>query len=221
MLSKFWDNAIGLNHTISQRVFVFTMLVSILAGLAVTTIGALFTYGAVVSWPILLLLFVLSMGGVVIANVANSIPVKLFGYAVMTGAMGMFLGPFVALYTTASVFKIFGLTSVVVAVCGTIGVIYPKSLESYGMYLFGALVVLLVCYFGVIILSAMGIAVAGALTVLDVIGVIIFSALTIYDFNQAMHVERNVNNAINSGINIYLDFVNIFIRLLSLLGDKK
>ncbi|HET6924405.1 MAG TPA: Bax inhibitor-1 family protein, partial [Candidatus Saccharimonadales bacterium] len=94
------------------------------------------------------------------------------------------------------------------------------SLESWGAWLLGGLVVLLIGYFAVGIFGALGINIGGALTGWDWLGVALFSALVVFDLNRAMRYPRTLDNAIDSAAAVFLDFLNIFIRLLELTGDS-
>ena len=66
-----------------------------------------------------------------------------------------------------------------------------------------------------------GLPVDGAMTALDWIGVVIFGGLVIFDLNRAVRLPHTLDNAIDRAMAIYLDFINIFLRLLSLMGQKK
>ena len=57
--------------------------------------------------------------------------------------------------------------------------------------------------------------------VLDYVIVIIFSGFVGYDWAKAQAYPKNTVNAIASASDIYVDVVNIFIRLLSILGKKE
>jgi FtsH-binding integral membrane protein len=71
------------------------------------------------------------------------------------------------------------------------------------------------------ILGAFGVNIGGAMTVLDWIGVVLFSAYVIFDMNRAMRLPRTLDNSIDAAVAVYLDFANLFVRLLSLLGQRR
>jgi len=64
---------------------------------------------------------------------------------------------------------------------------------------------------------------------ISVIAVIIFAGLTVYDankirlmmLNQETVNEGNMKLALLGALSLYLDFINLFIRLLSLFGNRK
>lgn len=200
-----------------------------------TAIGIAFSAGAASisqDWPVdswgtwgylgfALGVLAVSLLGTFIAHSNDNPVVSAFGYALVAGPFGLLLGPFVAMYETSSVVKIFALTSAVVLILGLVGVLIPDDLSSWGTPLFGALLLLIGGYFIVPLLGFFGIPVDGAMTALDWVGLIIFGALVIFDLNRAVRLPHTVDNAIDSAVAIYLDFINIFIRLLSLMGQKK
>lgn len=210
------------NHTLSKRGFISMLSFWTVAGVLFSTICSTISAGWHIGMLGFLGLFVASMVGVFIAaGGKDSILMSLLGYGIMSGALGLLLGPVLALYTVASVIKIMGCTAALVIGLGAVGIIYPASLESWGSYLIGALWLLLIGLIGVPIAIHFGAPIKGLLTWMDWIGLLIFGGLVIYDLNRAMRVERTHTNAVGCAVGIYLDFMNIFIRLLSLFGIKK
>jgi FtsH-binding integral membrane protein len=161
-----------------------------------------------------------SLLGTFISYSSDNPVVSLFGYALVAGPFGLLLGPFVAHYTTASVMKVLGLTIVLVVGLGVVGALIPKSLDHWSGWLIGGAIVLIGGYFLVPLLGLLGVAVGGALTLLDWVGVVLFSAWVIYDLNRAMRLPHTVDNAIDCASAIFMDVINLFIRLLSLFGQS-
>lgn len=62
--------------------------------------------------------------------------------------------------------------------------------------------------------------------ILNIVGVLVFFALTIYDHRKVVEIANSQAENLNQyvvlmALQLYLDFVNIFLRLLSLFGKKK
>lgn len=214
-----WERE-GRQHALSKRGFAVMLAFWTALGIGSSAAAAWVSRGWHLSIWGFLGLFIIALAGTIIAIKSDYPPFSLLGYAMVTVPFGLMVGPVVALYTAASVAKVFGITSAMVVVLGLVGAFHPGSLEHWGVFLFGGLVVLLLGMIGVPIAAAFGVPVGGALTWLDWIGVALFSGYVIYDFNRAMHVERTHDNAIDCALAIYLDFANIFIRLLSLTGER-
>ena len=190
-------------------------------GIGVTAIAAYLTQSWVPDLVAIIALLVVSIIGIIIALVSDSSLISFIGFVLLVVPTGMLLGPFVALYTEASVFKIFFVTTGLAVVLGVVGALCPIDLAPIGSVLFGVLGMLLVGYFYAGIATLVGIPIDGALTWLDWIGVVLFSIYIIYDWNRAMNIPHTVDNSVDSAMALYLDFINLFIRLLELFGEKK
>ncbi len=163
---------------------------------------------------------VVALIGVLIATKSSNPAISLLGYAMVAIPFGLMLGPVIAQYTTASVVKVFFITTIIVAVLGVVGAVIPDNLQGLGSWLLAAMLLLLVGYFIVPVAGFIGFNVGGALTVLDWVGVVIFSGMVVYDWNRAMRLPRTLDNAVDSALAVYLDWFNIFIRLLALTGQQ-
>lgn len=172
-------------------------------------------------WVIFLSLFVLSLIGTSVAMASDKPILSLIGYMMVTIPFGLMAGPIIATYTAASISKIFLVTTAMVVVLGIIGAIIPDSLESWASWLFGGLIVLLIGQFIIPFAGLFGLPIESALNIWDWVGIFLFGGYVIYDLNRAARLPYTVDNAIDSALAVYLDFANIFIRLLSLFGDKK
>lgn len=216
--ANIWDKAAEEEHQMGQRAFIALLTFWVVAGLSLTAFGASLTYGMKPSWGLVLGPFMISLLGIFLAMLSKIPLLSLVGYVLVAGPFGLMMGPVVAQYTTASLINVVGTTAIMTVGLGGIGVIYPKSLESWGSYLFGALLLLVVGQFSTLILGAFGMPVQGALTMFDWIGVFLFSAYLIFDMNRAMHVGRTIDNSIDCALAVYLDVVNLFMYLLRLTG---
>jgi FtsH-binding integral membrane protein len=224
-----WDRQYDTDRsTVSRQLYMLLVCGWTAAGVALSAIMSFISQ----DWPVdswgkwgfigfIIVVTLVALGGVFIANSSDNPVVSALGYALVAGPFGLMLGPVVALYETSSVIKVFALTSMVVLVLGLVGVLIPDDLSSWGTPLLGALLLLLGGYFIVPLLGFFGIPVSGAMTALDWVGLIVFGALVIFDLNRAVRLPHTVDNAIDSAVAIYLDFINIFIRLLSRMGQKK
>ena len=84
--------------------------------------------------------------------------------------------------------------------------------------------------FGIIIASLVNIFVASTMLqwIVSVVGVLVFAGLTAYDTQRlkseyiygAMEGEVMERSAIMGALSLYLDFLNLFTMLLSLLGNR-
>jgi len=229
MANPIWDRQHSRSATtMSRRLYLLLVCTWTAIGVA---FSAAMSYVSQ-DWPIdtwgtwgfigfVLVLTLIAFGGTVIAGSSDNPAVSVLGYALVAGPFGLMLGPVVAMYETSSVVKIFVLTSAVVLVLGIVGALIPDDLSSWYIWLMGGLLFLIGGYFLVPLAGFFGFPVESGLTVLDVVGVVLFGALVIFDLNRAVRLPHTLDNAIDSAVAVYLDFINIFIRLLSLMGEAK
>lgn len=216
-----WDRTSSGREGMSKRTFAIMLTFWTAFGIAASAVGSYVSYGWQPSWLLIIGTLVASIAGILIALRSDNPVFSFLGYMLITIPFGLMLGPVVAMYTTASVFKILLVTTGMVVGLGVVGAVWPRSLESWGAWLFGALLILLLGSIVTMIAGAFGVQVQGAMRLWDWVGVGLFSAYVIYDLNRAMRVERTHDNAIDCAVAVYLDFANLFIRLLSLFGARK
>lgn len=125
------------------------------------------------------------------------------------------------MFSMGSIFKAFAATMGMFAAMSAFGFITKKDLSGIGQFLLMAL-------FGVIIASlinAFFVQSHAAHMGIDILVVLIFAGLTAYDtqkLKQIYLVHGAVGNiAILGALNLYLDFINIFIHLLHLFGGSR
>lgn len=211
--------------TISRNLFMLLYSLFTVLGMVFTGLCSLISYSwKPVGWEMLILAIVTILVGWVgsgIAIASDDPKVSLFGYSLISGSLGIFLGPVISQYTEASIINVLFITGTITVIFGLVGAVIPRSLESWAPWLFGSLLVLLLAQFALPVLALFGLPVSGAMSFLDWVGVALFTAYVVHDVNRACKVEPTVDNAIDCAIDLYLDVINIAIRLLSQTGTKK
>lgn len=227
---------------ISKNQFVLLIGVFTLMGLIATAVVAYFTtgwmelvpahdgfkatyewVGPVNIWIVMIGTLVSGIVGVIIAQASDKPAISLLGLFMIAIPFGLLVGPTVGMFTPDSVTKVIVITGLVTAVLTLIGTVIPESLGNWTSWLFGGLLVLLIGSVGIPFLGWLipGFPIHGALTAMDWFGVVVFSGYIIYDINQALRMEYTVDNAADAAVDVYLDIINLFLRLLRLLGQKK
>lgn len=123
-------------------------------------------------------------------------------------------------FKISSIMYVFLATALVFAIFGAIGYYTKMDLTKFGTYLFMALIAVIICLIINIFLNNTTFDL-----VISIIAILIFIGFTAYDVNQMKKMaEYNVDNdvvAINGALQLYLDFINIFLHLISIVGDNK
>lgn len=150
---------------------------------------------------------------------------QLFFY-VYAAAMGLSLSFIFAVYTSTSIATTFFVTAIAFAGLSLYGYLTKKDLSAMGTFLMMGLIGLLVASVVNIFLASSALAFA-----ISSIGVLIFAGLTAYDTQTIkntylQHAQMGDQDwlgkaAIMGALNLYLDFINMFMFLLSFLGNRE
>ncbi|WP_223634164.1 Bax inhibitor-1/YccA family protein [Corallococcus sp. EGB] len=145
--------------------------------------------------------------------------VMFLGYAALTGFV---LSVIFLLYTAGSVAQVFFITSAVYGAMAIYGTVTKKDLSGWHTFLFMGLIGLLIS--GVVNLFLRSDAVS---FVSACVGVLVFAGYTAYDtqklreFHADTGFKSTATVSIVGALMLYLDFVNLFLSLLRLLGKRR
>jgi len=139
--------------------------------------------------------------------------------------MGLTLSTIFLIYTQGSIFSTFLTCSALFASVATYGAITKKDLTGVGHFLGMGL-------WGLIIASVVNMFIHSTFMeqMITYIGVIIFTGLTAYDTQKLLKIGATLNGAnddiqeksvIMGALTLYLDFINLFLMLLRILGNRR
>ena len=129
--------------------------------------------------------------------------------------MGLLLTSYLTLFTEATIYSAFLATGIIVVSMMLISLFFPAFFLSLGRVLIFAL------------LGSIAVELIGGLLLhypmfwMNYVIVVIFAGYVGFDWAKAQVYPKTMDNAIDSAADIYIDIVNIFIRLLSIMGRKK
>ena len=136
------------------------------------------------------------------------------GYTALTGLT--FSSIFI-IYEITSIIWIFLVSAIIFFIFAIIGKNEKIDLSKFGIYLFIGLI-------GIILLNIINIFIMNNTLdiILCIIGLIIFIAYVAYDINKIIKYYDDTDNmAVIGAFELYLDFINIFIKLLRLFGKER
>lgn len=194
-----------------------SMLVSYFVGTTPELLQFFFT--GITKWIVIFLplLAVIGIGFVLNSNPPKPIALGLlFGFAAL---MGLSFATIFAIYKMGSIFTAFMSASILFGVMSFYGYFTKRSLDSLGKFMFIGLI-------AIVIASIVNIFIGSSVMamVISALAIIIFTALTAYDTQKIreMIMEDSSNSVeVQGALTLYLDFINIFLSLLQLFGDKK
>ena len=144
---------------------------------------------------------------------------QMFLYA-FSALMGLSFATIFAVYTLGSIFTAFMGAAVLFSTMSFYGYFTKKDLTSLGSFMFVGLI-------AIIIASVINIFIGSTVMqmVISAIAIIVFLGLTAYDtqkIRQIVSVGGDTGkDEVMGALTLYLDFINLFIHLLQLFGNRK
>jgi FtsH-binding integral membrane protein len=144
-------------------------------------------------------------------------------FMLYAGLLGVTLTPIFLVYTGASITRVFFISAASFGALSLWGYTTQRDLSGMGSFMIMGL-------FGIIIASLVNLFLksSGLDFAISVIGVIVFAGLTAWD-TQRIKEMYDVNDdgtvsgrkAVMGALSLYLDFINLFMMLLRLVGDRR
>lgn len=165
------------------------------------------------------IVFVLLYLGLVIVGsfmIRNESPVtSVIGFHLIAVPVGVIVCVALQGYATDVVRNAILLTGVVTGVFTALGMIFPTFFLKLGRVLFFALLASLIVEVGGMLIMR------HEFRFMDWVIVAIFSLYIGFDWARANTCAKTVNNAVDLAANLYMDIINIFLRLLQILGRNR
>jgi uncharacterized protein len=144
-------------------------------------------------------------------------------FFVYAGLLGLSLASIFLVYTGASVARVFFISAATFGATSLYGYTTQRDLSGIGSFMFMGLIGLMIASLVNIFLHSSGLD-----WVISVAGVLIFVGLTAYD-TQSIKEMYDVNDdgtiagrkAVMGALRLYLDFINLFLMMLRLFGDRR
>jgi uncharacterized protein len=184
------------------------------------------SFGVMLFGPLMWVLLLGSLGLVFFLSWrinTMSVGAAMTSFLVYAGLIGVTFASLFLVYTMASIAQVFFITAATFGAMSLWGYTTKTDLSGFGHFLFMGLI-------GLVIASVVGIFWHNTMLqwVISVAGVLIFTGLTAYD-TQSIKESYSVNDdgtvagrkAIYGALRLYLDFINLFLMLLRLMGNRR
>ncbi|MDB4062380.1 Bax inhibitor-1/YccA family protein [Vicingaceae bacterium] len=145
-------------------------------------------------------------------------------FILYAAVMGLSMSFIFLAYTASSIASTFFITAATFGVMAVLGYTTKQDLTKFGSILIMALI-------GIIIASVVNMFLGNGMLdiIISCVGVLVFIGLTAYDVQKLKRIGAGVEYgsessnklAIMGALNLYLDFVNLFMMLLRLFGDRR
>ncbi|MBO7710809.1 MAG: US12 family protein [Lachnospiraceae bacterium] len=202
---------------ISEGAYNVTIGLTILWGLLLNILTAIFLtpYIMQIDYRIILIGYlVLSFGCIAVVFKSHTPAISFLGFTGLAFVMGVLLTFFLTAYSASSIYSAFLTTGIIVLSMMILSMFFPAFFLSIGRVLIFALI-------GSIVIELIGgLLLHLPLGIMDYVVVVIFAGYIGYDWAKAQAYPKTLDNAIDSAADIYVDIINIFIRILSIIGKK-
>lgn len=172
-------------------------------------------------WVVVFAPLVMSLGLMFMINKMSSSAAKVFLF-VFAAAMGLSISSIFAIYKMGSIIHVFFISAATFGAASIYGYTTKADLTKFGSILMMGVLGLVIA--GIVNLFLQSSAFAFAISIL---AVLVFTALTAYDTQQIKSMydssegDEREKAGVLGALMLYMDFINIFINLLQIIGDKK
>ncbi|MGH7087543.1 MAG: Bax inhibitor-1/YccA family protein [Stellaceae bacterium] len=197
-----------------------------LTGLVAYLAVATGVYQAIAGTPLIWLVMLAPLGAVLFLGFRiermsiGAAQATFWGYAAI---MGLSLAGIFLVFTGASIARVFFISAATFAAMSLYGYTTRRDLAQFGSFLFMGLI-------GIVLASLVNIFIASSALqfAISVIGVIVFTGLTAWDTQRIKEVylasdpgDVLTKKALMGALALYLDFINLFVMLLQLTGQRR
>jgi len=140
----------------------------------------------------------------------------LYGFSAL---MGLSFATIFAVYNMGSIVSAFMGAAILFAVMSVYGYFTKRSLDSVGKFMFVGLIAIVIASIVNLFLQSGPMAM-----VISALAIIIFLGLTAYDTQRIREEVSYDNNGVaevRGALTLYMNFINLFINLLQLFGERK
>jgi FtsH-binding integral membrane protein len=200
-------------------------LTSVLAGSSLETLTPFgqTLYGSPLRWVVMLA----PLGFVLFLSVRiqqMSVGAAQTSFWLFAAVMGISLSSIFLVFTNQSITQVFFVTAATFGALSLWGYTTKRDISGWGSFLFMGVVGIVIAALVNLFLQSSGLQFA-----ISVIGVLVFAGLTAYDTQRIkdgyLMVQGNAamvaKSAIMGALALYLDFINMFIMLLNLFGNRE
>ena len=211
------NSAMGRVYGHMSLAVIVSMIVSYFVGTSPELLAFFFT--GVMKWVVIFAPLVAIFGVAMVLGNEPSKPVAqlcLHGFAAL---MGLSMATIFAVFTMGSIVSAFMGAAILFGTMSFYGYFTKRNLDSLGQFMIIGLIAILIA-------SIVNIFIGSTVMqmVISALAIIIFLGLTAYDtqkIREELSVDTTPAAEVRGALTLYMDFINLFINLLQLFGDRK
>jgi uncharacterized protein len=218
---NYMASGVAITGLVAYLIYAMSVTQSTGGGLALTAFGS-FMFASAFKWVVIFapLALVFFISARINAMSLSAAQISFWAFAALMGAS---ISSIFLVYTGESMARVFFITAASFGGLSLWGYTTSRDLSGWGSFLFMGLI-------GIIIASLVNLFIGSTALqfAVSVIGVLIFSGLTAYDTQQikemySVNDDGSVSGrkAVMGALRLYLDFINLFMLLLQLFGNRR
>ncbi|MBO5328258.1 MAG: US12 family protein [Clostridia bacterium] len=208
---------------ISDKTYYLTIAATLFFGFLINAIEVIFFADQIRQInPVVffIIYFVGALGGVLL-NVFSTKPALSFiGYLLVVLPLGMLLSLIVPQASFSAVRSAFLVTTFLTVIFGVLAIVYPKVFYSIYTVISIALIIALL-YQIVTIFVPIGGVYWGVNNLIDWVIVILFCCYIGFNISAASRREKTLDSAIDSACALYVNIINVFVRLIAIFSRRR
>lgn len=205
---------------ISDKLFYVIMSATLLFGFAVNAAEVFFLADWIAGWnPVVFFIvyLVMAVAGILINAFSRNPAVSFIGYCLVVLPIGAMLALVVPSYAFDVVRSAFAVTTLLAVVFGLLAVLYPAFFASMWRVLAVSLFIALIWALVNMVTGFL----SSTMVWLDWLVVLVFCCYVGFDVSLARNRPKTLDNAVDSACGLYLDLINLFLRLLIIFGRSR
>ena len=164
---------------------------------------------------VLVIYFVLSLASMALVYRSDKPEISFLGFTGLAVAMGLLLTYYVSAFDEGSIRNAFLVTGAVTACMMAVSGVWPEFFRGLGRTLGIALLIAIAADLICLFLLRVN------LSLIDAGVAVIFAGYIGFDWSRAQSYPKTLDNAVDCAADIYVDIVNLFVRILSIMGNSK
>lgn len=212
-----WDrSSADPSEIISDRLYNVAIGLTLLWGFALNYLMVqnipLATVMSVPYWVLIVGYFISAFTGIMMYTKSDKPLISFLGYNLVVIPIGILLVPILAQFDANLIQRALAATGAVTTTMMMLGGAYPKFFLSMGRVLGLSLILAILFELGMMFFGG------GAPHFMDWVIAVIFCGYIGFDWARANMIPKTLDNAIDSAASLYLDIINLFLRILSILS---
>ncbi|MDD5986975.1 MAG: Bax inhibitor-1 family protein [Eubacteriales bacterium] len=190
---------------------------ALLFGIGIDMMMAIYMQEPILHMSLLAVILIYFAGSLLCTAIiyhSDSPVISFLGFTGLSVCMGLLITFAVSSYTAGTVAYAFGMTGLVTVLMMLLAAVFPRFFLGLGRTLFLSLLA------AIAVELIFRLLLGFAMNFMDYLVALLFAGFIGYDWSRAQAYPKTVDNAIDSAADIFVDIIGLFLRILSITGER-